>query len=124
MDDKLAPGSYTYRLTAIDMDGARSSSSEVDVTIDGEGNGLFLAEVTPNPVNQSAKVSFTLASAGEVQMVLVNVAGQEVLSILTGSYAAGTHSASIDAASLATGTYTLVLRSSGMVVSKNVTIAK
>ena len=124
VDDKLAPGSYTYRLTAIDMDGARSSSREVDVTIDGEGNGLFLAEVTPNPVNQSAKVSFTLASAGEVQMVLVNVAGQEVLSILTGSYAAGTHSASIDAASLATGTYTLVLRSSGMVVSKNVTIAK
>ncbi|MBC8125110.1 MAG: T9SS type A sorting domain-containing protein [Candidatus Kapabacteria bacterium] len=124
VDSKLGAGSYTYRLTAVDMDGARSSSQEVNVTIDGEGNGLFLAEVSPNPVNQSAKVSFTLTSAGEMQLVLVNLAGQEVLSILSGSYAAGTHNASIDAASLASGSYTLVLRSNGMVVSKNVTIAK
>ncbi|MCX6141101.1 MAG: GEVED domain-containing protein [Candidatus Kapabacteria bacterium] len=123
-DENLASGTYTYRLTAIDMDGARSSSQEVNVTIDGEGAGLQLADVTPNPVANSAKVSFSLTTAGDVQLIMVNVAGQEVLTVTQGSFAAGTHSASIDAATLASGTYTLVLRSNGLVVSKNVTISK
>ena len=123
-DNGLVAGTYAYRLTAIDKDGARSASQEVNVTIDGEGNGLLLADVMPNPVSNSATVAFTLSTASNVQLVLVNTAGQEVLTLVNGSFAAGTHQASIDAATLASGSYSLVLRSNGKMVSKNLTIAK
>ena len=111
-------------MTAVDKDGARSASQEVNVTIGEEGTGLLLADVSPNPVANDAKVSFSLTSAGQVQLVLLNTAGQEVLTLVNASLAAGQHTASIDAATLASGAYTLVLRSNGMIVSKNVTIAK
>lgn len=123
-DEDLVAGTYVYRLTSVDMDGVRSSSQEVNVTIDGEGTGIQLADVSPNPASSNAKVSFSLTAAGDVQLVMVNVAGQEVLTVLNGSFAAGTHNATIDAATLASGSYSLVLRSNGMVVSKNVTISK
>ncbi|HLP27921.1 MAG TPA: right-handed parallel beta-helix repeat-containing protein [Candidatus Didemnitutus sp.] len=123
-DADLAAGTYAYRLTAVDKDGARSASQEVNVTIGTDGNGLMLADVMPNPMVNDAKVSFTLASAGDVQLVLVNMAGQEVLTLVNASLAAGTHNATIEAGTLASGSYNLVLRSNGMIVSKNVTIAK
>ena len=123
-DADLAAGTYAYRLTAVDKDGARSASQEVNVTIGEEGTGLLLADVSPNPVANDAKVSFSLTSAGQVQLVLMNTSGQEVLTLVNASLAAGQHTATIDAATLASGAYTLVLRSNGMIVSKNVTIAK
>jgi hypothetical protein len=115
---------YTYRLTAVDKDGTRSGSHEVNVTIDAEGNGLMLADVMPNPVRAEAKVAFTLAASADVQLVLVNLAGQEVQVIANGNFAAGTHMASIDAAQLASGAYTLVLRSNGMTATKAITVTK
>ena len=123
-DAKLAPGVYTYRLTAVDKDGTRSGSHEVNVTIDAEGNGLMLADVSPNPVRTEAKVAFTLANSADVQLVLVNLAGQEVQVIANGNFAAGTHEASIDAAQLASGAYTLVLRSNGVMATKAITVTK
>lgn len=123
-DTKLAPGTYTYRLTAVDKDGTRSGSHEVNVTIDAEGNGLMLADVSPNPVRTEAKVEFTLTAAADVQLVLVNLAGQEVQVVTSGNFAAGSHVASIDAAQLASGAYTLVLRSNGMITTKAITVTK
>ncbi len=123
-DENLAAGTYAYRLTAVDIDGARSNSQVVNVTIDGEGNGLMLTDVSPNPVSNSATVNFTLTTGADVQLVLVNTAGQEVATVVSGFYGAGTHPASIEAANIPSGSYTLVLRSNGLVVSKNVTVSK
>lgn len=123
-DANLSSGTYAYRLSLVDKDGSRSASSEVNVTIDGEGGALMLANVQPNPVNGSATSTFTLADAGTIELILVNPAGQTVMTIASGEFAAGTHPVSLDAATLASGSYTLVLRSNGMVVSKNVTVAK
>jgi hypothetical protein len=123
-DDNLAAGTYVYRLTAVDKDGSRSSSQEVQVTIEGENNGLSLADVTPNPVVANGSVSFTLAQSGDVQLVLVNTAGEEVATVANAAFAAGTHTVQLNATQLASGSYTLILRSNGMVTSKTVTVTK
>lgn len=123
-DENLAAGTYVYRLTAVDKDGSRSSSQEVQVTIEGENNGLSLADVTPNPVVANGSVSFTLAQSGDVQLVLVNTAGEEVATVANAAFAAGTHTVQLNATQLASGSYTLILRSNGMVTSKTVTVTK
>ncbi|MBM4177899.1 MAG: hypothetical protein FJ211_01015 [Ignavibacteria bacterium] len=124
VDENLAAGSYVYRLTAVDKDGSRSSSEEVQVTIEGENNGVSLGDVTPNPVVAGASVTFALAQAGEVYVTLVNTAGEEVATLVNAAFAAGTHKIELDAAPLASGSYTLILRSNGVVTSKTVTVTK
>jgi hypothetical protein len=123
-DEQLAPGTYSYRLTGVDKDGARSAAQIVNVTIEDGAKAISLANVYPNPVATSADVSFTLTTAGDVQLVLVNTAGQEVATIENGFFGIGTHTARINAANLASGAYTLVLRSNGLTAVTNVTIAK
>lgn len=123
-DENMAAGTYVYRLTAVDKDGSRSTSQDVQVTIEGENNGVALTNVTPNPVVLNASVSFSIAQAGDVQVVLVNTAGEEVATIANAAFAAGQHTVQIDAAQLASGSYTLILRSNGLVTSKTVTVTK
>jgi hypothetical protein len=123
-DDNLAAGTYVYRLTAVDKDGTRSSSMEAQVTIEGENTGIAINAITPNPVVANASVTFTLAQASEVAMTLVNTAGEEVVSVANASFSAGEHIVQLDADKLASGSYTLILRSNGMVTSKTVTVTK
>ena len=56
--------------------------------------------------------------------MLVSLSGQEVQVLANGNYAAGTHEASIDATQLASGAYTLVLRSNGVMATKAITVTK
>ena len=123
-DEKLVPGTYTYRLTTVDKDGARSTSESVNVTIDGEGSGLWINNIAPNPVVDGAVVSFGMETAGLVEVVVVNSAGQEVGTLLSENLTAGEHKVRMSAASLASGSYTLVVRSNGFSVSSSVTVTK
>ncbi len=123
-DNGVAAGTYAYRLTTVDVDGSASTTSDVQVTIDGEGTQLMIASVSPNPVANISRVSFTTATAGEVTLVLVNANGAEVMTLVQGTRPAGTQEVDLSAATLASGTYTLVLRSHGAAVSAPVTIVK
>lgn len=66
-----------------------------------------LLNVYPNPFNSQATATVTLDRARDVKMVLFNTLGQEVQTLADGRLSAGDHSFSIDAASLASGTYFL-----------------
>ncbi|MBU3678626.1 MAG: hypothetical protein FGM32_03350 [Candidatus Kapabacteria bacterium] len=123
-DEKLVPGTYTYRLTTVDKDGARSTSENVNVTIDGEGSGLWINTIAPNPVVDGAVVSFGMETAGLVEVIVVNSAGQEVGTLLSETLTAGEHTVRMSAAQLASGSYTLIVRSNGFSVSSSVTVTK
>ncbi|MEN9281695.1 MAG: hypothetical protein RL594_630 [Bacteroidota bacterium] len=123
-DENLAAGTYAYRLTSVDKDGSRSSTQNVNVTIDGEGSGLWISTVSPNPVVDAATITFGMATAGQVDVVLLNTAGQEVATLLSDNRGVGEHSVRLGATSLASGSYTLVVRSNGMSVSSTVTVTK
>lgn len=124
VDRDLLPGTYAYRLTSVDKDGSRSATQDVQVTIEGEVSGVSLAYVTPNPVATTGEVAFTIATASDVTLTLVNTAGEEVAVLANATFAAGEHIVQLDATQLASGSYTVVLRSNGVMTSKSVTVAK
>ena len=64
-----------------------------------------LGQNYPNPFNPTTNIEFTLPVRSDVRVVLMNVLGQEVKVIATGTYNAGTHQVTLNASSLASGVY-------------------
>ncbi|MBU3740837.1 MAG: T9SS type A sorting domain-containing protein [Candidatus Kapabacteria bacterium] len=122
-DENVATGSYLYRLTSVDKDGSSTTSTEVMVTIEGEQSGLWIGEVSPNPVVSAASVTFGQSVAGDVELKLFSVSGQEIATIFTGMLN-GSETVNMTTANIPAGSYTLVLRSGGMVATKTVTVVK
>ena len=65
--------------------------------------------IIPNPANTSTRVQFTLNSVQRIRVQLINMFGEEVLSINEIKYSIGTHQLQIETADLNTGMYTLLL---------------
>jgi hypothetical protein len=81
VDEGLSAGTYTYRLTQVDLDGTQSISNIAQVSIDG--TGARISNFTPNPFNPSTGVA-TLSidpSLGEVSVAIFNALGQQVRTI-------------------------------------------
>lgn len=123
-DENVAPGTYLYRLTSVDMDGSSTQSDEVQVTIADGVNALWLSDVSPNPVSNDASISFVIPTSGNVSLTLYNIAGAEVLSIVNGDMGAGRHDVNMSAANLPAGSYRLVLRAGESMTTKTVTVVK
>ena len=64
-----------------------------------------LAQNYPNPFNPATKISFTLAKAGFSTLVVYNVLGQKVATLLAKDMTVGFHEVSFDASNLSTGMY-------------------
>jgi hypothetical protein len=83
-----------------------------------------LSQNYPNPFNPTTNIDFRLPVRSEVRLVLVNILGQEVKVIASGTYEAGTHSVTLDAASLASGVYFYKLQTEKFSDSKKLVILK
>jgi hypothetical protein len=68
-------------------------------------NGLTAVTFYPNPVNDMARIGFTLGQQERVSIELTNTLGQRVMDISGQTYRAGTHTVSLDAAGLNAGLY-------------------
>ena len=54
----------------------------------------------PNPFNPTTRIQFSLAASARITLKIFNVVGQEVATVLDGSFAAGTHSVVWDASNM------------------------
>lgn len=122
-DENLAAGQYLYRLNMVDKDGSSATSTEVMVTIEGEQTALWIGDVTPNPVSNAATFEIGQSVAGDVELKLYNVAGQDVATLFNGVLN-GRESVRLTTDNLSTGAYTLVLRAGSNVVTKTVNVIK
>jgi predicted esterase len=59
----------------------------------------------PNPFNPATRLRFTLPEAAEVRLMVYDVLGREVRSLVDGRMEAGAHTVTFDAAALASGVY-------------------
>ncbi|MCB2212960.1 T9SS type A sorting domain-containing protein [bacterium] len=64
----------------------------------------------PNPFNAAMTVSYTLPTAAEVELSVINLLGQTVAELSSGQVAAGVHEVTWDASALSSGVYFLNLR--------------
>ena len=80
-------------------------ASGTDVESDPHPRGFDLHQNYPNPVRGLSRIGFTLQESGRVRLAISDVLGREVLVLIDGVCAAGTHEAVLDAAGLAAGAY-------------------
>ena len=67
--------------------------------------------VSPNPLQGSGRVSFTLKQSGHVRLALFDVAGREARKLVDEDTSEGTHTVFLSAGNLAAGVYFLELKS-------------
>jgi hypothetical protein len=70
-------------------------------------------QASPNPFRGDARIAFALPRPGHAALLLHDVAGRRVRTVLDADLPAGAHSATIDGAGLAAGVYFVVLRADG-----------
>ena len=112
---------YSYRLASVDRDGSVSRTGDVQVVIGGNVS-LSIESVTPNPVVSQSVVSVSLPQAGMATVRLIDMAGRQVAVIHNGELPQGTSTVNLEAANLATGSYTVVIESQGQTATAPVTI--
>ncbi|MCU0425362.1 MAG: FG-GAP-like repeat-containing protein [Candidatus Kapabacteria bacterium] len=86
--------------------------------------GSFLSAVAPNPANTEIDLRYTLADGGFVNIVLLDVRGNAVLSALSEVQSAGAHTLRVKTAWLPSGTYTVQLRKGDEILIQQVQIVR
>lgn len=129
--DALTIGSHVGVLELHTNNGIRSSRIEVNVidplsAEDPEDapNGIELAQNFPNPFNPNTVIGFRLSVAGEASLRIFDLLGREIAVLVDGVQAAGSHSVSFDASSLASGVYVYQLHADGHVVTRKMVLLK
>ncbi len=103
-DKNVANGEYSYRLRQVDFDGSSEYSPVAEISIDNPIE-FGLAQNYPNPFNPSTKINYSLSVDSKVTLVVFNVLGQEVATLLNGNITSGSHNVTFDASKLNSGVY-------------------
>ncbi len=124
-DPVSEPGKYLYRLKQIDHDGSFSYSPSVEMNIARSATTFALAQNFPNPFNPSTTFSFTLQRSGFVSLMIYDVIGRVVATVVQDHLEAGiTHRRNFDARRLAGGVYFAALMSEGKTVVRRISLIK
>ena len=78
----------------------------------------------PNPFNPMTTINYSLGTAGEARLVIYNVLGQEVRTLVNGVQNAGKHQISFDASELASGIYLYRLETPQFTATKKMILMK
>jgi hypothetical protein len=109
----------------------------IDHLTDGEGGakiatvpeGYSLSQATPNPFNASTQITFQLGQADAVHLVVYNLAGQPIRTLVDGYRSAGIYQVTWDGRgdagrSVASGLYLYRLQAGSFAQVKRVTLLK
>jgi len=88
VDEKLAPGTYYYRLKQIDLDGAFEYSDAINVTVTPPKE-FALAQNYPNPFNPTTTIRYDLPVSSHVVLTVYNILGKEVKTLVDAEQSAG-----------------------------------
>lgn len=79
----------------------------------------------PNPFNPSTSISFSIAKSSRVSLIVFNLLGQEVATLMDGPQSAGSYKVTFDASKLASGVYLYRLSTSdGIFAAKKMLLLK
>ncbi len=102
-------------------------AAEPDVSIN-ENRNLYhemeLYQNTPNPVQNSTDISFTISNSQDITLAVYDELGQKVAEILNSHLEAGEHSYNFDAKNLNSGVYYYILNAGDKLLTKMMTVVK
>ncbi len=96
------------------------------VTNDVAVGGFVLSVATPNPTFDVASFNYSVPSSQNVRMVVTDMMGREVATIVNNFVNAGAHRATFSASelSLTAGVYSVTLQAGGIVATQQVVVVK
>ena len=104
------------------------SPEDIQFTVDAEDGaqvgGFMLDRAYPNPFTSATKIAFEIGEAGPVSLVVYDVLGREVATLVDGTLAADRYEADFDARGLATGVYVYRLTAGDVVLTGRMTLVK
>ncbi|MCA9735321.1 T9SS type A sorting domain-containing protein, partial [candidate division KSB1 bacterium] len=131
IDTTVEPeNTYTYRVRAYLGDGVSASSNETSLLTTALNDDGFspsdyaLSQNYPNPFNPSTRIAFSLPKTSPTKVVLYDLLGREIRTILNQMLEAGVHEIAIDAADLTSGTYIYKIQSGDFTQSKKMIVQR
>ncbi|MBS1492015.1 MAG: T9SS type A sorting domain-containing protein [Bacteroidetes bacterium] len=124
IDRNIESGKYNYRLKQIDNNGNfnyHQLSSLVDVGIPTK---FDISQNYPNPFNPTTKINYDLPFDSKVSIMLYDMTGRQVATIINATQSAGYHTVQFNASNLASGTYFYNIIAEGGNASKFITTKK
>ena len=101
-----------------------SSAAPQDVATTASPEKLELYSNYPNPFNPSTTISYVLPAGAKVTLKVINIAGQEVATLVDRYQEAGEHRAIFKASKLPSGTYFAVLKAAEITRVQRMVLAK
>jgi hypothetical protein len=120
---------YDYRLVDISMDGTRT----VHDAIESASYGSFdagrvteyeLTDAYPNPFNPSTTIRYSLPENGLVSIIVYDVSGREVATLVNSQHDAGRYSVTFNGANLSSGTYFYRMTAADFSMTKRIMLLK
>ncbi len=104
--DKPNTSNVSYRLKQIDLNGSFTYTKEVKVDMGSLPSEFSLSQNYPNPFNPSTTIKFALPFDSKVKVVVYNINGEAISTVVDGEFSAGEHQAQFNRMSgLASGIY-------------------
>lgn len=112
--DKSASGNVQYRLKQLDFDGQFEYSVVIEVDV-GSPSLFVLEQNYPNPFNPTTTIRYQLPVSSTVSLIIYDVLGKEVATLVKGRQAAGSYTYTFNASNLSSGIYFYRLQSSATI---------
>jgi hypothetical protein len=103
---------------------AWAALNAVDEPVTGVAEVYTLSQNYPNPFNPSTKIEFSIPKASQVTLKIYNLIGQEVATLVNDVLTSGSHTASFNAGSMASGVYFYTIKAGGFVSSRKMMLLK
>jgi hypothetical protein len=123
IDDNVSSEKYSYRLKQIDNDGQFEYSSPVQIDL-GSLSTFSLHQNYPNPFNPSTTIQFSLPTALNVKIIIFNLLGQEIQTLVNETKEAGIHEIIFDAQNLNSGVYLYKIEAGFYIQTRKMTLIK
>ncbi len=130
-DKGLQPGTYSYRLKQIDLNGTFKYYNLNESVEIGLPDQFTLYQNYPNPFNPTTKISFVIpnvetghAQSLQTKLIIYDILGNEIATLLNKPLQAGSYEIEFDASDLPSGVYFYNLNFSGYSDTKKMILIK